>query len=737
MKRSKESLTILFMVSLTLFSYELLASRIFSVILPNHFAYLVISFAILGLGLGGILTYFLSKNNKYSLKHFSWIYILSYIVVISVIILAPYLGNPVFYILLAIIPFIIGGSIISYLFKLQDDPYQSYSVDLLGGVLGLILAVLLMKYLGLIQTIIITFILVVLLMMLPFKENKLVLVLSSVIILLIVFNFGQLTSLYENNFNSFKSSPHIGFNSSFDIREKSLFTRWNEFSRTDVYPLKEDPNRLLVGMDGASFSFMIRFDGDYNKLEYLKEDIGYFPMKVGKPQKIALIGPGGGEEILYALLAGIEEVTAIEINESTVLATEELKEFSGDIYNHPQVRTIIGDGRNVIRKSDQKFDQIYLSLVMTNLGSGMANTLAENYIYTKEALGDYFNKLTDEGIVSFRFHGEHDLLKMLSTVIEYSYETGVPYTKISDTIIIGFKPMKNHGLKYPVMLVKPSGFTKAQVNNIYQLMVKYNVQPLHLPRIFEDDSLKKMKEGEWTLENLTSQIPANIDATSDNQPFFYNFEQGIPTTLSLILAVSTLLLLILFNIGTRKIKEENFVELFFFFTLLGMAFIILEITLIQKLTLYLEHPINSFVTVIVSLLVGAGISNLFYSKKEIFKDKNPIFYLIGLATVELILINKVLYWTGIKEVGFKMIFISLLLLFLGFFMGLPFPKMLARLKESELNQFIPYAWGINGVGIVIGSVLTLIVAMIFGFNLSFILGLILYLIAAWLMAKLK
>ncbi|PRX19238.1 spermine/spermidine synthase [Orenia metallireducens] len=737
MKRSKSLLAILFLVSLTLFSYELLVSRIFSVILPNHFAYLVISFSILGLGFGGILSYFLSKNNKYSLKHFSWIYILSYVGVISVIILAPYLGNPVFYILLAIIPFIIGGAIISYLFKLQDDPHQSYFVDLLGGVLGLILAVLLMKFLGLIQTIIVSFILVVLLMMLPFKENKLILVFSSVIIIFIVFNFGQLTSLYENNFNSFKTSPHIGFNSSFDVKERSLFTRWDEFSRTDVYPLKEDTNRLLVGMDGASFSFMIGFDGDYSKLDYLKEDIGYFPMEVGKPQKIALIGPGGGEEILYALIAGVGEITAIEINESTVLATEELKEFSGDIYNHPQVKTIIGDGRNVIRKSNNKFDQIYLSLVMTNIGSGISNALAENYIYTKEALGDYFSKLTLEGIVSFRFHSQYDMLKMLSTVIEYSYETKIPYSKISDTIIIGFKPMKNHGLKYPVMLVKPSGFSKKEVKDIYKSMVVYDLQPLHLPGIFEDDSLKKMKEGKWTLDDLTNQIPANIEATSDNQPFFYNFEQGIPSTLLLILTGGLVLLLVLFNLGAFKSEEDNFVELISIFALLGMAFIIVEITLIQKLTLYLEHPINSFVTVIASLLVGAGIANLLYSKKEMLKIKNPIYYLIGVSIVELLLINKLLYWTGIETIGLKIIVVIILLLPLGFLMGLPFPTMLDKLKNQELNSLIPYMWGINGVGIVIGSVFSLILSMKFGFNLTFGMGVIFYALVAWLIVRLK
>jgi len=651
--------------------------------------------------------------------------------------MTPYLGNPIFYILLTMIPFILGGSIVSYLFKIQNDSHQTYLVDLFGGLIGIITAFLLMSYLGLIETLIITFMLVILLMIIPFRDNKLVLSLSLLIIVIIFFNFTLLTSIYENNFNSFKTSPHIGFNSSFEVKKESVFTRWDEFSRTDVYPLKDDPNRLLVGMDGASFSYMIRFDGDYSKIDYLKEDIGYFPMEVGDPQKVALIGPGGGEEILYSLIAGIDEITAIEINEGTVLTTEELKKFSGDIYNHPQVETIIGDGRNVIRKSNQKFDQIYLSLVMTNIGSGIANASAESYIYTKEALGDYFSKLTSEGIVSFRFHSQYDMLKMLSTVIEYSRGIGTPHNKISDSIIIGFRPRNDHSLKYPVMLVKPSGFDEKEVKGVYKLMVKYDLQPLHLPWIFEDDSLKKMKEGKWKLEDLNSQIPANIDASSDNQPFFYNFKQGIPTNLLLILTGGSILLLILFNLGSFKIKEDNFVELVLVFALLGMAFITLEITLIQKLTLYLEHPTRAFVTVIASLLLGAGLANLLYYRKEMLKAKNPIFILVGLSIIELILINKLLYWTGIKVVGLKIMLVSILLLPLGFLMGLPFPMMIDRLKAKDLNSLIPYMWGINGVGTVIGSAISLILAIKFGFDISFSVGIVFYSLVAWLMVKLK
>lgn len=123
----------LFLTSLTLFFYELLVSRLFSVLLSNQYSYLVISFAILGLGIGGILVYYLDKKGKFTLYIFTICYIITYLGIITIIFLSTYLGSPVWYILLGMLPFIFGGGIISHLFKIQPNTYQVYFVDLIGG----------------------------------------------------------------------------------------------------------------------------------------------------------------------------------------------------------------------------------------------------------------------------------------------------------------------------------------------------------------------------------------------------------------------------------------------------------------------------------------------------------------------------------------------------------------------------------------------------------------------------
>jgi hypothetical protein len=107
---------------------------------------------------------------------------------------------------------------------------------------------------------------------------------------------------------------------------------------------------------------------------------------------------------------------------------------------------------------------------------------------------------------------------------------------------------------------------------------------------------------------------------------------------------------------------------------------LIEITLIQKMSVFLEHPTTSFVTIITVLLLGAGIGNFMQMKKQIFNGFKPVLYLVILGLAEIFLLNKVIYWQGINSLGYKIILTSVLLLPLGFLMGIPFPMILNKLR---------------------------------------------------------
>jgi len=168
---------------MTLFFYEMLVSRLFSIFLPAYFAYMVISFSILGLGVGGLLTYYMSANGEFPVEALTWAYIVSYVGTISLVFWAPFLGSAAVYVVLAMLPFVFGGALVSYIFLAQKDSFMASFADLAGALAGVAGAVLLMNYMGLPQAVVVAFGLTVLLSVIV-TRNRLSLV--SGLVLLVV-----------------------------------------------------------------------------------------------------------------------------------------------------------------------------------------------------------------------------------------------------------------------------------------------------------------------------------------------------------------------------------------------------------------------------------------------------------------------------------------------------------------------------------------------------------------------
>ncbi|MEJ6949803.1 spermine/spermidine synthase domain-containing protein [Natronospora cellulosivora (SeqCode)] len=726
MKKSRK-LTGLLLTSFLLFNYQLLVNRIFSVILSNQYSYLVISFSIMGLGIGGILVYYLSNKKKFSISFFSLAFAITYPLTISIVFFTTYIDSPIWYILMGMIPFIFGGGIISYIYREQDNTYKVYFLDLFGGISGLITAMLLMNLIGTVETIILSYIFLFSLLLILNRQKNL-LIFSSIMILLLLVSFNNFVNLYEHNFNSFLSSPAVGFEEDAELK----FSNWDSFSRTDVSSVDYLDNELIVALNGRSFSRMVQYNGDLSEVEYLKNRIGYFPLELGNPESVALIGSGGGEEILFSFLAGIEEVTAVEINAGTIEATEELADFTDDIYNDPRVNTIIGDGRSYLRRTENMYDQIYLSLVYTDIGDNIANVLSENYIYTKEAIGDYFEKLNPGGKLSFLMHSRYNLLKLLATTIQYFENEGVP----NDELVNHFVILEEENTSmYPLLLIKEEPFSEDEIKNISIKMDEFGLRSYHLPGVVSEKSLHLYSQGELTLDDIVDNAPFNMSPVNDNRPFFYDIHLHLPQTLLAILIASIIIFIIvylfgLYNIDNSYSKKEFSIN-FLIFTLLGMGFMLIEIAFIQKFSIFLEHPTMSYVTVVVLILFGAGLVNLLQAKNNIFDNYKPVLVLFIFAVIALFTTNRLIYW-NIDAYWLRIILVALILIPMGFLMGIPFPMILRKMQSRDKEVLIPYLWGVNGIGSILGSVLTLIISLKMGFNSSFIIGAILYLIIAFL-----
>ncbi len=240
----------------------------------------------------------------------------------------------------------------------------------------------------------------------------------------------------------------------------------------------------------------------------------------------------------------------------------------------------------------------------------------------------------------------------------------------------------------------------------------------------------------------------NISVVTDEKPFFYNFEVGIPGTLSSALMLSLLFVVaVIFapyflskkrtdhKHDSRKKHVGSAGPYPIFFALLGIGFMLAEIPLIQRFTLFLGEPVLSVSVLLFSLLIGAGIGGLTSSRVS----PNGLAKKTSLAAIvvaAMLVLYAIVTPTVLKQfLGLTLIERSLLsaviLIPLGFALGFPFPLGIRMMREKGLDGYVPWIWGINGSASVLGSVMAIVLAMKSGFAWAMIVGAICY-VAAWL-----
>jgi len=750
----------IFFISVSLFIYQVVLTRLYSVFFSYHYVFLITSLAILGLGIGSILAYKLRKkgemisleteealqsenqeNISEQVIKGSMILAISYITVFTLNYILPNVSSLFIYIILGTIPFLIGGYLFSILFtEFSGISKKLYFADLIGSSAGSIAVILLLNNAGMLKTVILICIIAFVPVFILPATNIKIRVLGYVLSLLLIVAFftpEQYVRSMEKNFKGILNNPGktIGRIKNSGMSPKIVFSKWNAFSRTDLIEIQEKPDEMILTIDGAANAPMYKFDGDIEGLEKFKTDTGFLPFLVGSNSKTLLIGPGGGRDVLYALAGGSKDITAVEINTSSIDAVKVFGEYNGNIYNRPEVKVFGEDGRSFVRKSSDKYDVIFLSLVMTNASQGMGYALTENYIYTVEAMRDYLKHLNNNGKIAFLAHDEEDLSKIVATAIQALEYEGVAVKDAPTYISIFTKYMpQEHGavqLHNPVVIIKNQPFSEGESKNLVEAAEENGNVTLYTPSVYEQGVLSHIKEAHISLADYLDGFETNVTPATDNRPYFYNFGKGVPITLVFILLAVIIGSIILFAPFTTK--EGNFKPTIYF-SLLGIGFMMIEVPLIQKFILYLGHPSLAFTYVLAALLVGCGIGG-YLSDNKLFNRSVKTLYLppalVAIVNIILLLSLKLIFQsTSTFDLTGRIVVASLIVLLQGFFMGMPFPRGLRLLGESGRVESVPVMWGINGVTSVIGSVLSIILSMLFGFTGALIAGAAVYLIVS-------
>ncbi|MDO8685836.1 MAG: hypothetical protein Q7J78_04100 [Clostridiales bacterium] len=682
------------------------------------------------------------ENIKEQINKGSIILAASYIAVFVLNYLMPFVNNLLIYTILGTIPFLVGGYLFSILFtEFSGISGRLYFADLVGSGVGSIAVIFLLNNTGMFRTIILVCVFALIpALILPATTIKFKVV-GYILPVLLIAGFllpGQFVSSIEQNFKGILNNTAKTFGNikKSGMSPEIVFSKWNAFSRTDVIKVLKEPNEMILTIDGAANAPMYRFDGDIGSLEKFKADTGFLPFTIGSSSKTLLIGPGGGRDVLYALAGGSKNITAVEINTASIDAVKTMGEYNGNVYNRPEVKVYGEDGRSFVRKSRDKYDLIFLSLVMTNTSQGMGYALSENYIYTVEAMKDYLDHLNDNGKIAFLAHDQEDLSKIVATAIRALENEGISIKDVPDHIALFTKLMPpEHGgtnMLNPMIIIKNKPFSEGESRELFGTAQKYGSIPMFIPSIYEQGPLQLIKKEQISMVDYLNNFSTNVTPATDDRPYFFNFGKGVPSILLIILLVVIIGSILLFR--SFVVKGGNFKSTMYF-SLLGVGFMMIEVPLIQKFILYLGHPALAFTYVLAALLIGCGLGG-YLSNNRLFNRTIKVFYLppvivVIINIILLLSLGFIFQRTSTLDLTGRIIVASLLVMLQGFFMGMPFPRGLKLIGESGRGEIVPIMWGVNGATSVIGSVLSIILSMSIGFTGALIAGAVIYLIVSF------
>ncbi len=759
------SLNIL-VVSAVVICFEIISTRISSLIFVQNYAFIILSLAILGLGSGGIYSYYKIKPEEGSTKGpkiFSEFIILSGISLVLFIILEIILSitNPYIYFFLLFVPFFFAGIVYAEFFSnYASAGFGIYASDLIGAALGSVLSIYVFDLFDAANAVL--FLALVLfissinyLNVEKKKQTLLYLALISLAIVLTV--FGKKELLGKIPIGDFPEKDIYYTYDDPNIIPNIIDSRWSINGRSD---LVEYNNRNFIKdlfIDGAAGSQMYEFNGNIahhdTLLNYLllhhSTTIPFLFLSKEEKENMLVIGPGGGGEILTGILEGVQNITGVEVNPDFVDIVKKYSDFDGGIYtNFPNVKIEVAEGRHFIKSTPQRYNIIVLALPSTkqlqNI-DGLASN--ENFLLTVEAIKDYLKSLDQNGQLIFTLHNRWELVRLIVATLYAFKENGIDNSDAVNHFMI-------LGSDYaPTIVIKKSAYTVDEIRDIVKVAGSL---PGDFPRVtylpflnnpvnneVENILLQDIRDRQRSLEEIIASNSSDISPVRDDSPFFYKVDKGVPGDFVNLLIATSVVALLSVIVPFRKTKsklkknkkdrEKGKVLLpLLIFISIGVGFMILEISLLQKFILYLGSPTIALSILLGSLLVGMGIGSFFGGKiysQDVIKRLKSISGLIVIAgallfVVHPLILNELLaYGLVIRAI----VCFALLSPF-GFLLGIPFPTGIQMLREYNLVKYIPWMYGVNGIMSVLGSVLAAVLSMMWGFTLSFFAGLSMYLV---------
>lgn len=798
----------LFLIAMATLMYEVLLTRIFSVTTWYHFAFLSISVTLFGLAAGGIAVYlkpkyFTEDKTNSHLAFSSLIFAVLSALAMLIHLHTPFLlgnanaGIVITASLMATLPFTIAAftaSGIAISLALTRFPKQVnylYAADLLGAGLGCLAIVFTLRFVdGITDVFLISFLACVAALCFAWASSNKKMVNSCLVAMLLfaVAATAQALSYKEQH-------PIIAVRWTKGLPEaENLYQLWNSFSRVRVFgdpetlapadayglsPKVVDTAKakfLYLDIDGGAATPILKFDGDVSKVNHLFYEISNVAHHLRKNADVAVIGAGGGKDVLSALVFDQNHVTAIDINENIFKAVhDKYADYSGHLRQNPKISLVNDEARSYITRTDKKFDIIQISMIDTWAATASgAYSLSENGLYTTEAFKILLNHLKPNGILTvsrWYAHGiPSEFYRLTALAAESLKQLGV---KDPETHIMAFRNMPTKKLMIPdgigTLLVSKEPFSAEDFKAAQKLAADMQFElvyagatsaagadgPAGAPAniISKDDNIKRLATGEDPL-TAAPGVPFNLKPPTDDSPFFFQaislkhltnpqafvYNMNVTNILAglmlLFAGLATLVITIYcIRIPYLQTRDKSSVTraapLFAFFFAIGAGFMFIEISQIERLTIFLGHPVYGLSVVLFALLLSTGTGS-FLSEYWLMRRKlDPRVAPIAIIVVLLIyaaVSGAVLDAANTQSIVVRIATATGLLFPVGVALGSAFPvgiKTAMRINPS----LAPWLWGINGASSVWTSVLAIIVAMFASITVSYFCGVLFYVVA--------
>jgi hypothetical protein len=779
-----------FVVTLVTLMYEILLTRIFSVTMYYHFAFMAISITMFGMTVGGIVVYLhpaysrqdqaVPQMGRSSLLLAVWIVI----GILTHLFVPFYTGTSLKGLASMVVTFASLSAAFVYsgicvclaLTKFPRQVSRIYAVDLAGAASGCVFLIFVFKFTDGLSAVFVAALLAALASILFSSQVRH----EKLHRAALLFSASLAALLIANTIMAKRGRPFLNL-----IRVKGrieaipLYEKWNSFSRLTVfgdpdtpmspitegtsptYPTNIAVRALHLTIDAYAETTLASFAGDFAAVNHLKYDVKEIVHYLRQNSKVLIIGAGGGRDVLAALALGQQSVRAVEMNQD-ILATVNGRfgDFTGHLDRNPRVTFVNDEARSYLARSTERFDVIQASFIDTWAATAAgAFSLTENGLYTVEAWDLFLSRLTPKGVLAFSRwfppgmpEESYRLTSLAAAALE---RLGVSNPRRH---IILVRNAWGHAALEPTgqaatMLISLAPFSDSDIDKVEAIARQMQFIIVLSPRVAADPRFAGLASGH-DLERIFAGVRSDISPPTDNRPFFFQMgrigdmfrpSRSTPalneftgaarllgTMLVVIASLTVLCIVFPLRVAHAKLTLQTAWAAALYFAAIGLGFMLIEVSQMQRLIIFLGHPTYALSVVLFTLLLSSGLGS--YTTHGTGKRSLRRVGAVRLGVLVVVLCAFG-FLTQRALVAFQdavtptRIAVGAAILFpLGFLMGMAFPSGMKLASEHE-PHLTPWLWGINGATSVCASVLAVVISLYAGISAAFWTGTTCYAVA--------